>query len=92
MKEDKQTEEAEKATEVAGLNERLVVCEWKKITEEMPKKRDEWYLFGDYTDDGEFMFDKYHYSLDGRINGWNIERAIFCGCLWWCKPNEPQST
>jgi hypothetical protein len=62
---------------------------WYKLTEKLPDKRDEYYLFGDFADEGGFVYDKYHYSLDGRVNGWRIESAIMYGCLWWGAPEPP---
>jgi len=90
MTENKGTETAPTESTFSQVGvERFVICDWKRFELEPPKVADEYYLFGGYDSYGSFVFNKYHFSLDFKINGWNIETAIKNGNLWWCLPNEP---
>ena len=65
--------------------------EWHKISiDSLPIERDRWYLFGGYDKNNEWVFDKYHYDLDGRVNGWNIHTLLNNGNTHWMLPEPPK--
>ncbi|MCR8922692.1 hypothetical protein NO559_07915 [Dasania sp. GY-MA-18] len=75
-----------------GEQQRVVMCEWKRLADELPPEPDKWYLFGGYDSNGDFVFDKYYFSAYGLVNGWKVEVAIGKGNIWWCLPNPPSDT
>jgi hypothetical protein len=60
-----------------------IILEFFDSMEKLPPIKDKWYLFGGYDNKGHFVFDKYHYSISGMINGWNLKTARKNGITHW---------
>ena len=52
--------------------------------------KDKYYLFGGYLPNGEWQFDRFHYSRDGLINGWQLYLLIRKGYTHWMSPEPPE--
>ena len=85
-------DETQRVARVKDRVEHIVMCGWERLDKNPPSVCGEYYLFSGYDPYGNFVFDKYYYSFDGKINGWNVESAIKNGNTWWCLPNEPSDT
>lgn len=67
------------------------MCQWNTLSPFcLPPIKDRWYLFGGYDDNGIWTFDKWHYSLNGFINGYNIERVLQLGVTHWATVKGPK--
>ena len=80
---------------MADLGEQCVeytrTPQWQPIETINNEKKDRYYLFGGYDVYGNWVSNKFHFSLDGFINGWCMLTVKNNGITHWTSlPTPPK--
>jgi len=68
-----------------------VIPQWQPIESINDQKKDRYYLFGGYDGYGNWVSNKFHFSLDGFINGWCMLTVKNNGITHWMPlPTPPK--